>query len=97
MADRKFYVISYDIVDDRKRLKAAEVLKDYGQRVQKSVFEAKLDSKSLLKLTARLRDIIDKDTDNVMVYFLCEACLKHKQVIGLKVMGADEEEAFRVL
>lgn len=97
MADKKFYIISYDIVDDRKRFKASEALKDYGQRIQKSVFEAKLDSKALSKLIARLRDIIDKDTDNVLVYLQCEACLKQKKLIGLKVIGAEEEEAFRVL
>ena len=95
MADKKFYLISYDIVDDRKRFKAAEALKDYGQRVQKSVFEAKLDAKTLSKLLARLEEIIDKDTDNVLVYSLCEACVKHKQWIGLAIIGEDAD--FRVL
>jgi CRISPR-associated protein Cas2 len=97
MADKKFYVISYDIVDDRKRFKASEALKDYGCRVQKSVFEAKLDLKTFSKLIDRLRNIIDKDTDNVLVYMQCEACLKQKLLIGLKVIGAGEKEGFRVL
>lgn len=39
MVDKKLYVISYDIVDDRKRTKTVDTLKDYGRRVQKSVFE----------------------------------------------------------
>lgn len=95
MGDQKFYVISYDIVDDRKRQKAAEALKDYGQRVQKSVYEARLDAKTLAALLERLRKIIDKDTDNVLVYVLCEACVKQKRCIGLKIIG--EEGDFRVL
>lgn len=95
MADKKFYVISYDIVDNRKRFKASEALKDYGQRVQKSVFEAKLDAGTLSKLLARLQNIIDKDTDNILVYVLCESCVKRKQFIGLKIIGEDED--FRIL
>lgn len=95
MSDQKFYVISYDIVDDRKRQRAAEALKDYGQRVQKSVYEARLDAKTLAALLERLRQIIDKDTDNVLVYLLCEGCVKQKRFIGLKIIG--EEGDFRVL
>ena len=58
MADKRFYVISYDIVDNRKRFRAAETLKDYGQRAQKSVFEAKLDADTLSKMLARLEEIM---------------------------------------
>lgn len=95
MADKKFCIVSYDIVDDRKRNKAAEALKDYGQRVQKSVYEVRLDAKTLSKLLGRLGEIIDKKTDNVLVYLLCEACVKQKSFIGLKIAGEDED--FRVL
>ena len=96
MADKKFYVISYDIVADRRRTKAAETLKDYGRRVQKSVFECRLEAKSLNALLSKLKGIIDKDTDNVLVYLLCEACVKQKDSIGLQVIGQADEE-FRVL
>ena len=95
MADKKFYVISYDIVDDRKRTKASEALKDYGRRVQKSVFECRLEAKSLDKLLDKLKGIIDKSTDNILVYLLCEACVKQKTSIGLRIIGEDED--FRVL
>ena len=32
------YVISYDIPDDKRRKKIADLLEGYGQRVQYSVF-----------------------------------------------------------
>ena len=38
-----FYVISYDIPDDRRRGQLAKVLKGFGTRVQYSVFEAHLN------------------------------------------------------
>lgn len=96
MADKKFYVISYDIVDNKKRTKAAEALKDYGFRVQKSVFEARLSAKTLDILLERLQKIIDKKTDNILIYWLCETCVGQKRFIGQKIIGINEED-FRVL
>lgn len=46
-----FVVVSYDIVNDRQRQRLAKVLGDYGQRVQKSVFECRVDERLFLKLT----------------------------------------------
>jgi CRISPR-associated protein Cas2 len=34
-----FYVVSYDIPEDRKRDRASKTLLDFGARVQYSVFE----------------------------------------------------------
>lgn len=95
MGEKKFYIISYDIVEDRRRTKAAETLKDYGKRVQKSVFEARLDHRTLEKLRLRLEKLIDAKTDNILVYVLCEACVPQKRSLGLTILG--EEEDFRML
>lgn len=96
MPERRFYVISYDITDNAKRAKAAEILKDYGRRVQKSVFECRLATRSLDKLLEKLRSLVDKESDNVVVYLLCEACLKQKRSEGMEIIGLVEEE-YRVL
>ena len=34
-----FYLVCFDIVEDPARAKVVKVLKEYGERVQKSVFE----------------------------------------------------------
>jgi CRISPR-associated endonuclease Cas2 len=46
-------LVSYDIPDDRRRTKLAHTLKDFGQRVQYSVFECLLtaDQVAHLELT----------------------------------------------
>ena len=36
---KKYYIVSYDISNDKKRTKMLRLLKNYGVRVQKSVFE----------------------------------------------------------
>jgi CRISPR-associated protein Cas2 len=52
-------VVSYDIVDDRRRQRLAKVLENYGQRVQKSVFECRLDEGRFLKLKKQVDKLID--------------------------------------
>ena len=51
-----FILISYDISDDKKRTRLAKRLKDFGPRVQKSVFEADVKTEELNKL--KINDII---------------------------------------
>ena len=40
-------VVSYDVPDDRRRTRLAHILKDFGERVQYSVFECRLDERAL--------------------------------------------------
>jgi len=95
MTQQRNYVICYDIVEDRKRNRASETLKDYGIRVQKSVFECRLDAVAFSTLIKLLRKIIDKDTDSIMVFLQCETCRREKTSIGIKTFIHDE--AFRVI
>jgi len=76
------YVIAYDIVDDARRVKVAEVLKDFGRRVQYSVFEALLDAELLGRLRARVRDEIDEEEDSVRIYRLCGECERVVEIMG---------------
>lgn len=48
----------------------AQACEDYGQRVQKSVFECKLDQRRWVMLKARLRCEINAHQDSLRFYFL---------------------------
>lgn len=78
-----FHVISYDIPDDKRRLKVAKVLLDFGSRVQYSVFEAFLDDTLLEKLRDRLEKIIFPKEDRLRIYRMCKDCEKGIEVMGL--------------
>ena len=67
-------VISYDIVDDKKRAKAANILKDFGKRVQYSVFECRIKEEQLAELKKRLTKAIDLEEDSVLIYTFCAEC-----------------------
>ena len=82
MSTYRHLVISYDIVDDRRRNRVARVLKGYLQRVQKSVFEGDLLPGREQQLLDRLELLIDRDEDSIRVYVLCARCQAGARVIG---------------
>ena len=64
----RLYVISYDIPDDRRRLRVAKLLKSYGERVQYSVFECWLEAREVVWLAKELGKRIDANDDSVRIY-----------------------------
>lgn len=76
-----FIVVSYDINDNRRRLKIAKRLEDFGTRVQYSVFECILDEIPFKELQKAILPLI-KEEDSLRFYNLCEKCLKKIQVFG---------------
>ncbi|MCC6165696.1 MAG: CRISPR-associated endonuclease Cas2 [Caldilineaceae bacterium] len=71
----QFVVISYDIPDNKRRLKVAKLLLDYGaERVQRSVFELYVTPQHLERLQARLAKLHKAEEDSIRFYFLCAAC-----------------------
>jgi len=67
------YVLAYDIstenANGRKRLrKVAETCENYGQRVQKSVFEFQLDDKKFLMMRNEVLELMNKKKDNIRIY-----------------------------
>lgn len=78
-----FYVVSYDIVDDRKRTRVADILKDYGTRVQYSVFECNLDKDLIRRMTKELLKHINCEEDSLRIYRLCEDCITKVGTYGV--------------
>lgn len=74
-------MISYDISDDRTRTKVANLLLDYGTRVQYSVFELLIDEKKLDELVERLKPF-PECSDSIRIYHICEGCLKKAIILG---------------
>jgi CRISPR-associated protein Cas2 len=76
-----FIVVSYDIPHDRRRARLHGALKNFGTRVQYSVFECVLDPKDLSRLQAAVQRLITAD-DHVRYYRLCEPCAQQIMALG---------------
>jgi len=86
-----FIVVAYDITDNTRRLKVATTLKDYGERVQYSVFECLLDEKRLESLIREVTEPIELEQDSIRIYRLCEGCRKEVKVYGRGVVTEDPD------
>ncbi len=85
-----FCIVSYDIPDDKKRNKIADILLDFGTRIQYSVFECIMDNNLLEKMTARLNELVSED-DSVRIYTLCAKCEGIVRVLGKGKLTEDPE------
>ena len=74
MRKKHFYVIAYDIGDDKRRNKVVKVLEKVGNRVNLSVFECMLTDIQYNKVYARLEKIVVKREDYINIYHLCSEC-----------------------
>ena len=82
-------LVTYDvsIVTDggKRRLRnVAKACKDYGQRVQFSVFECEVDPAQWTVLRQRLIDEIDPEVDSLRFYFLGSNWRRRIEQIGAK-------------
>lgn len=75
-----FYVIAYDIPNNKRRTRLAKELENWAVRVQGSVFEAELDDQRAASMIERLRQIAAKE-DDLRVYQMCQSCLGKSVVL----------------
>ncbi|ACV76430.1 CRISPR-associated protein Cas2 (plasmid) [Zymomonas mobilis subsp. mobilis NCIMB 11163] len=82
-------LVTYDVSttegNGAKRLRAvAKSCRDFGQRVQFSVFEIEVDPAQWIKLKARLEDIILPTVDSLRYYYLGAHWQKRIEHVGAK-------------
>lgn len=78
------FVIAYDIADDRRRTRVADICKDYGVRIQYSIFEADISADRVQSLIDRVERYMDATVDKIRIYTLCSTCNGKTTSVGLK-------------
>ncbi len=79
------YDVSTETDEGRRRLRrVAKKCEDYGQRVQKSVFECIIDPARLKLLQAALRELIDPKVDSLRYYYLGDESRHRVEHVGAK-------------
>jgi CRISPR-associated protein Cas2 len=82
-------LVAYDVATEteggkRRLRKVAQVCKNFGQRVQKSVFECLVDQAQYEDLVRKLVKCIDQEEDNLRIYRLREPKEQFCQHFGVK-------------
>ena len=80
-------LVAYDVSTEdaagRRRLRrVAQQCTNFGQRVQKSVFECQVNDMEYERMVRALVKIIHKEEDSLRIYRLMEPLEKHIRVFG---------------
>jgi CRISPR-associated protein Cas2 len=83
-------VVAYDVSTEsdegkRRLRRVAKLCEDFGQRVQKSVFECLVDAAQWTQLRARLMGEIEQGADSLRFYFLGDKWQRRVEQVGAKV------------
>jgi CRISPR-associated protein Cas2 len=97
-AEDRFYVIVFFDISEAKKYRAlTKILKSYGNRIQKSVFEAQLRRAQIKNLIAAIEKLMTSEryycaTDNVRIYKIAGNC--EVTVFGVYESNILEENIF---
>lgn len=93
-----YYIITYDIEEDRDRNKIMKILKDYGNRLQYSVYQCNLDEKNLMALVKKLQKRLRSQNDSIIVFKLCNKCYSEIRMYGSKkeILSRDDDDVIIV-
>lgn len=86
-----FYVICFDVMDDKRLRKVATQMENFGKRVQYSIFECHLDANELHELQQRIDSIIDSQEDHLRYYRLCGKDLPKIQIDGRGTVSTESD------
>jgi len=75
-------VVAYDITDQKRLKAAADCCKNYGLRVQYSVFECRLEADQMERFWKDLCGIIDPKEDRLVAYPIYGQALRGIRVFG---------------
>lgn len=81
-------LVSYDVSThdngERRLRRVAKACRDYGQRVQFSVFEIEVDPAQWTALKQKLLDLIDPERDSLRFYYLGKHWQSKVEHVGAK-------------
>jgi len=78
----KYWLIGYDIADDRRLQRVGRLMEDYGQRLQYSVFLCRLEPHDLKRMRRRLLRLLNLKEDRVFLLPLCQECFCRMEQLG---------------
>lgn len=86
-----YVILVYDVGVERVD-KVRKFLKRYLKWVQNSVFEGEITESELMKVQNELKDLLEKDEDNVRIYRLWD-----KKYLKLNEIGESKAETDQII
>jgi CRISPR-associated protein Cas2 len=91
-----WYLVSYDVRDDKRLRRVARHLEGNGARIQYSVFRCRLTRRGLERLKWELTKIMEPD-DDLLIIGLCANCAEKVHRRDCNETWADQVTTFEVI
>jgi len=91
-----FYLVCYDVVDDKRRNRVVKALKGYGVRVQKSVFECVLTEDQLEYVERLVMKCLKLEVDQVRFYPMSGHTRRKIKILGVQPEMEVDDDIFIV-
>ena len=88
---REGWIVCYDICEPKRLARVGKTMKDFGARLQFSVFHCELAEMDLVRLREKLRDLINPREDRVLFVRLGPVHRSGKLPADVVTMGRKPE------
>jgi CRISPR-associated protein Cas2 len=76
------HLVAYDITSPKRLRQIANICKDFGIRVEYSVFECDIDPDTFDRFWQLLANTIDEEADCILAYRICGTCVQKIESMG---------------
>ncbi|MDA3915700.1 MAG: CRISPR-associated endonuclease Cas2 [Deltaproteobacteria bacterium] len=87
-------LVTYDIANPKRLRRVARIMQDFGQRVQKSIFEVSLTPAVFKQMKFQIDNTIEPAEDGVKYFPLCRKCTTRTELIGQGFLIDPDEEYY---
>jgi CRISPR-associated protein Cas2 len=96
MAKRSWYLVGYDVRDDKRLRRVATVVEGYGVRIQYSLFQCRLSDQQAAQLKWELSKIMAVE-DSLLIAGLCERCVQALRTESVAVELPEEPDPWEIV
>ncbi|MDP4010077.1 MAG: CRISPR-associated endonuclease Cas2 [Candidatus Shapirobacteria bacterium] len=78
-------IVAYDFVSNKKRAKFSKFLKQYGEKIQYSVYKIKNSDRVLNNIISEIEHKYERtfdNTDSIFLFRVCQRCQKSLKLYG---------------
>lgn len=93
---RRWYLVMYDIRDDRRWREAYSIIRGYGERLQYSVFRVCLDDRDREKMRWEISRVLTAE-DSLLVIGMCDGCVDRVRAMNPRSAWPDPPGPVKVL
>lgn len=93
---KHWFLVAYDVADDKRLRRVAKTLEGYGVRCQYSIFRCSMSDREAERLRWELAKIMAAD-DSLLLLRLCDACVERLRAANKPDVWPDDPPRWIVI